>query len=89
MPIVVLGTRPVLVCANQEHPSHAATAKESTMEAAPGWHALLSVEPPREAWTPPNVNTFAPVKLYLCSLCGYVELYAGGVTAPETWRVGK
>lgn len=26
-----------------------------------------------------------PVRIYICEVCGYVELYAGGIVEPKTW----
>lgn len=90
MPIVFIGERVVLVCANQAHPAHAATGKESTMEHPPGWHALMSVTTPTPGGAPPNVSvgSLVPIKVYACSVCGYIELYAGAITDPNTWRAG-
>ena len=90
MPIVFYANRPTLVCANREHGHPPGHAQGTTMQAAPGWHALLSADPPATG-QPPNINanSFMPLKIYVCTVCGYVESYAAGVTNPETWRGGR
>ena len=72
----------------------------TTMHAAPGWHALMVAHPPQDApphqWpgvVPPGgrigprfVSTSgAPVRLYICEVCGYTEMYAAVVSDPEEW----
>lgn len=61
------------------------------MRAMPGWHVLMSITPPAGPGALPAIdgNSILPVKLYVCSVCGYIETYAGAVTSPETWRGGK
>ena len=69
----------------------------STMRAAQAWYALAVVEPPDE-WRQElgrglNVpvgpvfmpGSGTPVRLYVCEVCGYSELYAGGTVDPKTW----
>ena len=71
----------------------------TTMHTTPGWHALMVAHPPQLATTqqppgspPPGrigprfVSTSgAPVQLYICEVCGYVEMYAAVVHDPDVW----
>lgn len=89
MPIVIKGTKSLLVCANHEHPTHIAVDQESTMGAdTNSWYVLQSASAP----TTPNGNANVQlgglvlgVRPYICHVCGYVELYAAKVIDPGTW----
>lgn len=52
------------------------------------WNAITHVKPPNVE-TNQNlvfVPTMGlPVKVFICTICGYVELYAGPVIEPKTW----
>lgn len=62
---------------------------QSTMRVSHGWNAVTLVQPPGTGATGPNPmfvpGAGTPVRLYICEVCGYTELYAGGIVDPKTW----
>ena len=65
----------------------AAKAGDTTMVVAADWGSITSVVPPTQldpfaGLSKPSV---LPVRCYVCSVCGYVEMYAGTITDPDTW----
>lgn len=59
------------------------------MSAGPAWHAVTTVvpvpTPGGKVVAQLNPRSLMPVRAYLCSVCGYVELYAGAVAEPAIW----
>jgi hypothetical protein len=83
MPLVLFNNKWEIRCVN--HESHK-DAGATTMQAAAGWYALTRVTPPPAvAFNPANG---IPVSCSICRVCGYVELYAGSIVDPKTWRPG-
>lgn len=69
-----------LVCINYDHHGETTT----TMQAGPGWYAITKVEPPPDVVF--NPSTGMAVRCSICRVCGYVEMYAGAITDPATWK---
>ncbi|MRG97127.1 hypothetical protein [Polyangium spumosum] len=90
MPILIIGSKSLLVCVNREHPTHIATGQDTTMSAdVSQWFALLAANPPNKTGAPAHValgGLFLPTRPYICQICGYVELYAAGILEPGTFR---
>jgi hypothetical protein len=59
-----------------------ASEDKTTMRVTPGWNALMVAESDPVRFSP---TMGAPVRLYLCEVCGYVELYAGVVVDKKVW----
>ena len=82
------GMPPPLRCANRHTPKHAAveaTGGGSTMvRIGPHWNVLPIVDP---ANGPTDLAT--PVAAFGCSVCGYVELYAGVILAPDLFVANR
>jgi len=82
----------VLKCINHGSAvSHTATGQETTMiRMDQQWYVLTLILPPKDG-KPPNtqLGSGLPVGCYVCSVCGYVEMYAAAITAPDLWKVGK
>lgn len=79
----------LLKCVNHDAMiAHAATGQPTTMQRTASWFAITGVEPPGSGVNNlPRFNPGSgiPVRLYICSVCGYVELYAGAVAEPLVW----
>lgn len=82
----------VIRCIN--HESHKGYENiKTTMMPASGWFAITGIVPPdlknniKEASFRPNEGM--PLKVYVCSVCGYVELYNGMIADKNTWTVNK
>jgi hypothetical protein len=59
-----------------------ASEAKTTMRVTPGWNALMVAESDPIRFSP---TMGAPVRLSLCEVCGYVELYAGVVVDKKVW----
>lgn len=86
MPILTMPNgHVVLRCINHESmPSHQ-TGQETTMVATQEWNALTQVSPPQAGEIRFSPNAGIPIRALVCSICGYVELYAGPILEPQTW----
>jgi hypothetical protein len=81
----------VLRCVNNHGPASA-----GSMEAMPGYSALVLAHPSRPHAMPGKPRVPAridatgglPMRAYVCNVCGYVELYLAAVVAPEEWPIG-
>lgn len=66
-----------LRCLNQHDSS-----KATTMTRAVGWSAMLDVKSDMRSsclWS-------NPVRMFVCSVCGYAELYHGPTIEPDEWK---
>ncbi len=79
MPMVWDGAQLRLHCIN--HSAH--NKPGPTMTKVSGWAALVKASP--DAIDP---GESLPVSVFVCSICGYLELYAATKTDPETWGEG-
>jgi len=91
MPLVWNGAHYELKCVN--HQAHTAPGQPATMLKSTSWNVVPGVAPPANraplpgAWfVPPPAGPSTPVRLYVCSVCGYAEMYAGDVSEPDVWR---
>jgi len=69
-------------------PSRSWEPPKTTMVAEPGWLAIpIAPQAPTGArLTYMHSHQRAlPVQVCVCSVCGYVEMYAGPVIAPKDW----
>lgn len=53
-----------------------------SMFASGSFGALDTIEPPSVRF---RLSTF-PLKVCICEVCGYVELYSDGLNNPERWK---
>jgi hypothetical protein len=89
----------VLLCIN-DHPTNdviqAAAAGlpfGSTMDRMPQWSSLAGIQPARPnpagqslpLIPPVLLNSYFPVRVYRCRVCGYVEMYSGVIVEPNVW----
>jgi hypothetical protein len=95
-------TKAVLVCVNYKDPTHTTSpvaaalvlidGAYTTMRRAPEWYSLVGVIPPEAdgQFAYQVTRRIVPVACYVCHVCGYVEMYSGGITDPGTWsKQGK
>jgi hypothetical protein len=73
-----------LRCVNDAQ--HGPAGHPTTMIVNEGWNALTIVHPPPDAHFDPHRG--APVRCFVCTVCGYVELYSGLIVDPKTWSPG-
>jgi hypothetical protein len=64
---------PICLCVNHEMSDH---LKKSTMQIADGEYVLMAVDFVDKDSNWKETNQGAPVKLLICSVCGYVEIYS-------------
>ncbi len=83
-----------------EHPGRSKEPPKTTMVQVPGWWLVpQALDPsislarflPAGRPAPPGTAiglsppTGMPLQLFICTKCGYVEMYAGPVTNPTDW----
>jgi hypothetical protein len=68
---------------------------KTTMDAAPGWMVVpaagYQIHKDGVGKTQSGVGLVGgmPVRLFVCRMCGYIEMYAGPVIAPNEWPASK
>jgi hypothetical protein len=74
-----------LTCINECTPEEKSPlSSPSTMRRSVDWYVLCAVNPiPQSRFTFNEAGM--PLRIYMCSECGYVEMYAGEVTDPDAW----
>jgi hypothetical protein len=71
-------------------PGAAASGIPSTMHKSVTWNAMTLVDPPTETrGIMFNPGSGAPVRMWVCTVCGYVELYAAVITDPKAFGFGN
>lgn len=94
MPLVYYRGAYVLQCVNRAlTPAHTLGPGETTtMLSTPTgeWNAITHVTPAQVQGGGVNFDPSRgiPVRAFVCRSCGYVELYAGSVIEPQTWKHG-
>jgi hypothetical protein len=82
MPLFLFSNKWELRCINYlSHGQHAG----STMVKQSMFHALIVVNPPPNVTF--NPGSGMPLRCYVCSVCGYIEMYAAGIAEHDTWKV--
>ena len=73
--------QPKLVCINE------GCRTQDTRMQYDGWHALVVAQPPViGTGARLDLDRAAPVRMFVCGKCGYVELYLASKVAPGVWE---
>ena len=90
MPIKIVSGEPVLLCINHDDLRHGETTfmqNGTTMRTKESCYVLVKTHPP-DPGLPARLDlTRGQVcRMFVCALCGYVEIYHAPTVQPEVWK---
>jgi hypothetical protein len=70
-----------------DNPGRSKEPPKTTMESLADWGFITTIRSPNPPGAMPIVTMRdgTPIRLYMCRVCGYVEMYVAAIVAPEVW----